>query len=52
MGGEYEISGVVDGSTVVIKTAEPFDDGYSPKGVNHNIGGDGDEDDFDGHPPF
>lgn len=29
MGGEYEISGVVDGSTVVIKTAEPFDDGFS-----------------------
>lgn len=49
MGGEYEISGVIDGGVVIVKTAEPFDDGYSPKGVNHNIGGDGDgdEDDFD-----
>ncbi|MFM6021725.1 MAG: DUF5895 domain-containing protein [Dolichospermum sp.] len=29
MGGEYEISGVIDGNTIVIKTAEPFDDGFS-----------------------
>lgn len=50
MGGEYEISGVIDGGVVIVKTAEPFDDGYSPKGVNHNI--DRDEDDFDGYPPY
>ncbi|MFM5996646.1 MAG: hypothetical protein ACKO9U_19075, partial [Dolichospermum sp.] len=32
MGGEYEISGVIDGNTIVIKTAEPFDDGFSGRG--------------------
>ena len=31
MGGEYEISGVIDGGVVIVKTTEPFDDGYSPK---------------------
>jgi hypothetical protein len=53
MGGEYEISGVIDGSTIVVKTAELFDDGYSPKGVRNDIHHvDGDEDDFNGFPPY
>lgn len=53
MGGEYEISGVIDGSTIIIKTAEPFDDGFSPKGVRHDLHHvDGDEDDFNGFPPY
>lgn len=48
MGGEYEVFGVIDGGTVNIKTAEPFDDGYSPKGVmreNQTIDGEEDYDD-------
>ncbi|MFM6250250.1 MAG: hypothetical protein ACKPEQ_14065, partial [Dolichospermum sp.] len=32
MGGEYEVTGVIDGNTIVIKTAEPFDDGFSGRG--------------------
>ncbi|MFM5943314.1 MAG: DUF5895 domain-containing protein, partial [Dolichospermum sp.] len=32
MGGEYEISGVIDGNTIVVKSAEPFDDGFSGRG--------------------
>ena len=59
MGGEYEISGVIDGSTIVVKTAEPFDDGYSPKGkkVSHpdpeqaGFYGDDSDDEF-GYPPY
>ncbi|MFM6674200.1 MAG: DUF5895 domain-containing protein, partial [Dolichospermum sp.] len=29
MGGEYEVTGVIDGNTIVVKSAEPFDDGFS-----------------------
>jgi hypothetical protein len=30
MGGKWEVMGTVDGDTVIVKTAEAFDDGYSP----------------------
>ncbi|MFN9656131.1 MAG: hypothetical protein ACK55Q_10495, partial [Dolichospermum sp.] len=30
MGGKWEVMGTVDGDTVIVKTAEEFDDGYSP----------------------
>jgi hypothetical protein len=30
MGGKWEVAGTVDGDTVIVKTAEAFDDGYSP----------------------
>ncbi len=54
MGGEYEISGVINGSTIVVKTAEPFDDGYSPKIQLPNGHGDdpGFCDDEFGYPPY
>jgi hypothetical protein len=31
MGGKWEVAGTVDGGIVTVKTAEAFDDGYSPK---------------------
>jgi hypothetical protein len=37
MGGEYEISGIIDGEIITIKTADPFDDGYSPKGKPRDV---------------
>ena len=52
MGGEYEISGVIDGNTIIVKTAEPFDDGYSPiNEIPDPKMGSGDDDDFS-YPPY
>ena len=48
MGGEYEISGVIDGGVVIVKFAEPFDDGYSP--INEISDPTGDDWD-DAYPP-
>jgi hypothetical protein len=53
MGGEYEISGVIDGSTIVVKSAKPFDDGCSPMNgiADPKMGCGSDDDDF-GYPPY
>lgn len=40
MGGEWEISGVIDNGVILIKEAEVFDDGYSPRNGNWGEGED------------
>ena len=45
MGGEWEISGVIENSIILVREAEIFDDGYSPRNANHGY----DEDEF---PPY
>lgn len=52
MGGEWEISGLIDNGVILVREAEIFDDGYSPRNVPpHGYESDNDSD-SDEFPPY